>query len=269
MISNKNKNKAEHHSSRRINEGGNFCLHSPNKPSYLNLPLPPEGKKSLPTLLTKARKRVIKYYEDPDFLPSLNYANGNTRQQRTERRDACVCLMLVFLRYLDLVTLTIAIPKVDRMDSLSINTLANWSNLSFWRTREAITDLKEAGIVSLHQPREYDKQKDEWSASVAIKAIPESFFYAIGLGKLLEPARKKATNKLDFLGRRKRQLPKAMSKTRRAKISLFKTDQAATKANNEKQKKLMLGEIALSLQEDFPELSIAEINTKARSLLYA
>jgi len=58
--------------------------------------------------------RLDAYLNAPDqHLPTLNAANGSDRQQRLERRVACVQLLRAMLKYLDLASLRVGIPLRD------------------------------------------------------------------------------------------------------------------------------------------------------------
>lgn len=75
------------------------------------LPYPPKrGKGGLPAVLHALSDALGDYVFNPMVLPSLNIANGSARQQRSERRVACVRLMRSALAYLDLVSLRVGIP---------------------------------------------------------------------------------------------------------------------------------------------------------------
>ena len=66
-----------------------------------------------PKILLQLQERVRTYFDDPKVLPSLNAANGSPRQQRSERREACLDLLGALVHYLDLATLRVGIPQAD------------------------------------------------------------------------------------------------------------------------------------------------------------
>ncbi|TAM00375.1 MAG: hypothetical protein EPN70_22735 [Paraburkholderia sp.] len=52
-----------------------------------------------PRILVEMQKRLGAYLDDPSrHLPTLNAANGSVRQQRVERRTACVQLLRAMLK---------------------------------------------------------------------------------------------------------------------------------------------------------------------------
>jgi len=72
----------------RVNTGGNFCGHSPDSPR-LELPVA-STLKARPRVLARLQEEIRQYYRSPSRLPSLNAANKSKRQQRSERREACL-----------------------------------------------------------------------------------------------------------------------------------------------------------------------------------
>lgn len=72
----------------------------------------PRGNR--PRILVEMQMRLDAYLDDPSrHLPTLNAANESVRQQRLERRTACVQLLRALLKYLDLVSLRVGIPQRD------------------------------------------------------------------------------------------------------------------------------------------------------------
>ena len=92
----------------RTNPGGNFCGHQPDAPR-LEL-VRPTTAKTRPGILRELQGRVRQYYSAPRYIPSLNAANGSKRQQRSERREACLLLLNAILEFTDLASLRCGVP---------------------------------------------------------------------------------------------------------------------------------------------------------------
>lgn len=173
----------------RVN--GNGCGHDPDNPRWF---VPPEKHAKRPGILTKLTERIRSYYHEPaKTLPVLNAVNGSSRQQRSERREACLAVMGGMVHYLDLVTLRVGIPQVDgSFAGLTMEFLAEVSGLGERRAERAIHDLAAAGIVTIHS---IAKRLDDctYKGFAAIRAVSRSLFDVFGLGKWLRHERDKAS----------------------------------------------------------------------------
>jgi hypothetical protein len=79
-----------------------------------------------PRILLEMQGRLDAYLDDPSrHLPTLTAANGSDRQQRSERRVACVQLLRAMLSYLDLVSLRFPLFFVFREASLMLPDFAD------------------------------------------------------------------------------------------------------------------------------------------------
>ncbi|WP_455289967.1 hypothetical protein [Cupriavidus necator] len=106
------------------------------------------GTARLPRVLTALADAVSRHADDPTVLPSLNLANGNPRQQRTERRVGCVQLANILVRYLDLASLRVGIPLPDGgFRHLTLAFLAKRAGLGLRRAERTIQDLQRAGLA--------------------------------------------------------------------------------------------------------------------------
>lgn len=169
---------------------GNRCGHDPANPRWFE---PPEKHKERPKILRKLIERLRDYFADPaEVLPSLNAVNGSTRQQRSERREACLDLLGCLLHYTDLVTLRVGIPQADgSFQGLTMEFLAETSGLGVRRAERAMHDLAAAGVVSIH-PFVQRLEEGVYKGYAAIRAISRSLFDAFGLGSWLRHEREKA-----------------------------------------------------------------------------
>lgn len=168
---------------------GNRCGHDPAQPRWF---LPPPRHQDRPRILLKLAEQVRRYYHAPVTLPSLNLANGSERQQRSERREACVNLLACLLHYTDLVTLRVGIPQADgSFRGLTMAFLATASGLGLRRAERAIRDLAAAGILSIH-PIAQRLDDQTYHGLAAIRAVSRALFDAFGLGQWLRHERDKA-----------------------------------------------------------------------------
>jgi len=101
------------------------------------------GKGGIPRVLTLCAERLKDYYNNPrQLIPSLDLANGSERQQRSERREACLLLLMALLKYMDLASLRVGIPTEDGFLSLTVDYLAKQTGMALRRVERALADLK-------------------------------------------------------------------------------------------------------------------------------
>ena len=183
---------------------GNRCGHDPENPRWFS---PPARHAKRPGVLRKLIERIRGYYAAPaKILPALNAVNASDRQQRSERREACLDLLGSLLHYTDLVTLRVGIPQPDgSVKGLTMEYLAEISGLGLRRAERAIHDLAAAGIVSIH-PLAQRLEDCAYKGFAAIRALSRALFDAFGLGQWLRHERDKAS------ARRRKQAKKADSR---------------------------------------------------------
>lgn len=157
------------------------------------LPTPArKGAGGPPRVLTALSEAIGGYVTDPSVLPSLNLANGSERQQRAERRVACIRLVRACIQYLDLASLRIGIPQVDgEFRHLTVDFLAQRAGLQMRRAERAMQDLQRAGLVQLKCRCEL-REDGQYRGLAALKFIPAALFSAFRLGKWLRREREKA-----------------------------------------------------------------------------
>ncbi|MDD5319523.1 MAG: replication protein RepA [Methylococcales bacterium] len=181
---------------------GNNCGHMPDKPRWF---APPEKHANRPGILRRIIQCIRDYYAKPgEILPGLNAANESDRQQRSERREACVAILGCILHYTDLVTLRVGIPQPDgSMAGLTMPFLAELSGLGERRAERAIRDLKAAGIITVHS---ICQQLDDatYKGFAAIRTVTKHLFTALGLSAWLEHERRKAQERKDKKTEKKR-----------------------------------------------------------------
>lgn len=180
----------------RVNQGGNFCGHDPQKPLLNTLNPIKIGKGGLPRVLTLCMERLDGYYERPSkVLPTLNAANGSTRQQRSERREACIRLLKALLKKLELASLRVGTPTAEGFMNYTVDYVARDTAMTLKRVERALADLKKAGLITVAQQREL-KEDGTWKGMAAVKAISKHLFGALGLTKMLMLERGKAAKRL-------------------------------------------------------------------------
>jgi len=180
----------------RVNTGGNFCGHDPLNPD-LDLPVPmPTGKGGIPRVLSLAGERLDQYFWSPrTLLPSLNLANGSHRQQRSERRVACIRVLKILIRYTELASLRVGIPTESGFMGMTLDYLGPRAGLPQRRLERALQDLRAAGLVTTRQPRER-RADGSWRGLASVKAISRHVFAVLGLEVALKVARKRAAKAL-------------------------------------------------------------------------
>ena len=180
----------------RENLGGNFCGHDPQNPR-LTLPKPPKtGTGGIPFVLTRLMALLKSYYDNPrQIIPSLDLANGSERQQRSERREACLLSLMALLKYTDLASLRVGIPTQDGFLSLTVDYIAKQTGMALRRVERAMADLKAAGLVTIAQPRKR-LPDGSWKGLAAVKAISRHLFALFGLDRRLKKERAKASQRL-------------------------------------------------------------------------
>jgi len=176
----------------RENLGGNFCGHAPLSPRFTLARPAKTGKGGIPHVLTLCAERLRAYYYSPrKVIPSLDLANGSERQQRSERREACVLLLTALLKYTDLTSLQVGIPTQDGFLSLTVDYIAKQTGMTLKRVERALADLKTSGLVTIAQPRKR-LPDGSWKGRAAVKAISRHLFTVFGLDRRLKKERAKA-----------------------------------------------------------------------------
>lgn len=171
---------------------GNRCGHQPSAPRYF---VPPSRHKTRPAILVRLGEKIRGYYDTPvSILPSLNSCNGSTRQQRSERREACLLVLGALIHYLDLLTLRVGIPNADgSFQGLTIDFLVERTGLCQRRVERASRDLVRARIISVH-PIAIDEGGGRYSGRAAIRAVTDRLFVIFGLDSWLKHERRRASN---------------------------------------------------------------------------
>ena len=230
-------------------------LPGPGAPPPLRTFKPPEGHKKRPVVLRKLTERVRRYLNNPAVLPTLNNANASTRQQRSERREACILMLSGAIHFLELSSMRVGVPQEDgTMRGVTMQRLADMTGLGLRRAERAIADLKAAGLIEVHRICE-QLPSGEYIGRAAIRTIPKSLFGLFRLGRELSKARDRATQRL----RKKRNgepMQAQADLTRRSAVARGLVD----KLKNAARAKLRKGD---------PKLSERELEEQASALVDA
>ncbi|MBE0437960.1 MAG: replication protein RepA, partial [Methylomicrobium sp.] len=185
---------------------GNKCGHRPDCPRWFE----PPPKHTRPKIIEKIIGEIRRYYAEPaSSIPSLNLANGSDRQQRSERREACLSVLGCLLHYLDLATLRVGIPQTDSSFSgISMPFIAEKTGLTPKRAERAVSDLVKAGLVTVHPLCE--KISDTvYKGYAAIRTISAKLFTIFGMGGRLRYERERASARQKKRSRKQEQKDKA------------------------------------------------------------
>ncbi|MFN4186934.1 MAG: hypothetical protein ACK4FN_02785 [Acinetobacter johnsonii] len=209
----------------RENIGGNFCGHYPASPRLTLESSAKKGKGGVPRVLTLCIERLKDYYYRPrKVIPSLDLANGSSRQQRSERREACICLLSSLLKFTDVASLRVGIPTKNGFVNLTVDLIAKHAGMHQKRIERALHDLKAAGLVTVGQQRE-KKADGSWIGLAAVKAISKHLFGVFGLATMLKFERDKASKRLKKKEKgweqESQSYAKAQTQTGKARFSLF------------------------------------------------
>ncbi len=141
-------------------------------------------------------ERLTDYYYRPrKYIPSLDLANGSQRQQRSERREACLAMLYVLLAYTEVASLRVGRPTKSGFVNFTVPWLARRSGLSLKRAERALADLKAANIVTVSQARILQPD-GTWKGLAAVKAISRHLFAAFGLNVMLRLQRDRKAKEL-------------------------------------------------------------------------
>lgn len=157
--------------------------------------LPRPAPANAPWILREIKLRLQRYFASPSgWLPQLNAANGSARQQRSERREACVQLLRAFTKYCDLRTLRVGVPAREGWLDFTFEYLAEQAGLPVRRAERALKDLKRAKLVTVRRQCERVEEEHEprYRGLAAITYLTPAVFESFGLGRRLRIERNRA-----------------------------------------------------------------------------
>lgn len=207
---------------------GNGCGHDPEKP-IMNLA---KGMtKSQPLVLRLLAERLQDYYWKPNKIPSLNFANGSKRQQRTERRNACYLLMVGLLKFTDITSLRVGFQKTHGFECVTLDFIAKHIGLPKNRVERAHKDLIAAKLIS--STERYEKDEDgNYKGLAAVRCVSTRLFELFGLDWMLKKARKRASDKLKRIAKKEK-----TSRTAMVRVFNYFESQMSIKNNKTTNKK--------------------------------
>ncbi|WP_407712024.1 Crp/Fnr family transcriptional regulator, partial [Burkholderia contaminans] len=128
------------------------------------------------------------------LVAALNAANGSRRQQRSERRIACVQLVRALVKFCDVSTLRIAVPAQSGWVDFTLPYLAEQAGLSVRRAERALRDLVTARLVKSRPQCEVavGDEGPRYRGLAAIRYVTPALFEQFGLGKWLRHERTRA-----------------------------------------------------------------------------
>ena len=176
----------------RINTGGNFCGHDPRNP-HLELVKPvKKGPGGLPRILTLCMEKLRGFYDAPrKTLPSLDLANGSSRQMRSERRESSVLVGQALISRMDLETMKVGTPTPSGFLNYTLAAIAKDTGLSRKRVSRVMTDFKAGNLVTVTEIRK-QLADGSWRAIAAVKRVSQHLFEALGLATMLKRERENA-----------------------------------------------------------------------------
>lgn len=187
-------------------QSGNRCGHAPLSPRFF---APPTEHKTRPKILVRLMTAIESYYQSPGkVIPALNFCNGSSRRQRSERREACLVLLAAIIHYTDLVTLKVGVPLMaGGFVNLTTQKLSEVTAMGLRRTQRALLDLSRAGLLSIQR---VSKQIDGFGyrGLAAIKMINPAVFHLFGLGRWLAHERRRAAERTKPQKRRQSCFPR-------------------------------------------------------------
>ncbi len=170
---------------------GNNCGHITENPRWFS---PPEKHKR-PKILTEMQTRLRRYYTNPALeLPILCFINSK-RQQRSERREACINVLACLIHYMDLSTLRVGIPQTDgSFKGIDMKFIAERCGLNLRRVERAMAVLVKSNIITVHTLCE--KLSDTtYKGYAAIRTMSIELFSIFGLRQRLRHEREKSADR--------------------------------------------------------------------------
>jgi len=180
---------------------GNRCGHDLRAPRFFQ---PPPTHAARPPIIVTHIARLNAFYDTPDCIPSLAYAQAGRRppealalihpprRMRSERREACCALLGAIAHYCDLPSMTLSVPQPDGKTRLPVRleTLAEAAGLGRRRAERAMRDIQSAGLLRTF--RRAERRRDgSYRGRAAIRVVPTAVFGLFGQEQRLAYERKR------------------------------------------------------------------------------
>lgn len=173
---------------------GNRCGHDPRHPKLSPARPIRKGKGGLPRILSLAAERAKAWYFHPKKCKLLQ--SHPHRKTRSERREACQIVIETILSHLDLASLCLGTPTLESgFIDIDMRTIVRDSGIGQRRCERVIAILKEAGFMTVRQPRAINDQGD-YVGLRAIRVVTTLFFKFLNLGPMLQRERARASSRL-------------------------------------------------------------------------
>lgn len=186
---------------------GNRCGHNPHDFCSDIAAIMPTN--DAPELLRKMDCVVRGLAFDRTLLGGLFAEKRNTtksRRIRSERMEAMIRVIRCSIKYLDINSLQIGFWRSGSVDPLSNRNIAHFTGMTLNRVERAIKDLKNLGVLIVHQRIEKQVGADgeqQCRALVAVKRLNKTFVRLCGLHDDLKYERKKKKKKEKRLANRR------------------------------------------------------------------
>ncbi|MDR1044402.1 MAG: hypothetical protein LBP33_04690, partial [Candidatus Adiutrix sp.] len=144
----------------------------------------------MPRILSLAAERAKDWFYHPDKCPQLQ--TSPDRRTRSERREACQVVLEALLSRLDLTSLCVGVPTpANGFIDMDMKSIVQLTGLGQRRCERAIGQLKQAGFITVKQPR-LKNGEGRYVGLRAVRVITKDFFDWLGLGPMLAKERARA-----------------------------------------------------------------------------
>jgi hypothetical protein len=151
---------------------GNKCGHDPH--TFRSYSRDPKHKKRSPILEEAINNLCNAYYHPKKYLSLINF---NSRQKRSERREAIISVGQALFHYVDLATLQVGfLNERGAFIRPNLERIAKIAGISIVRAKRALLDLSKAGYLTITSQYE--------SKLPSIRTICKSFFKDLGIDLL-------------------------------------------------------------------------------------
>ena len=172
-----------------VTVAGNRCGHDPAARAGSN-PAPARRPTQDPPATPGTGPGLLRRPQGP---AQPNAANGSPRQQRSERREACLDLLGALVHYLTWPPCEWGYPRPTAPSGAIAGVSGRKAGLGRRRAERACRDLRRAGLVNIHPA-----PKRPRTATIGVCrpfGVPEALFQVFGLSKWLQHERDKAVKR--------------------------------------------------------------------------
>ena len=226
----------------RLNGGGNYCGHDPEKPRFISVINPyrqdkeqwtPDsrdsfGHKRKSSIFYKASDALQLLYYAPKTLKALGYhlmseERAKERKRRSERRESIISVLTAFIHHMEMASVNweggfvrVGRPSVDNFTYFDLKFWVKKTGLSLSQIKRALFDLEAAGYIG-RKRMWVERERGQFKALVSQTVIYLELFSELNLIDELKEASKKS---YDALQRRAAELN--VSTSRMLRCAVFK-----------------------------------------------